>query len=651
MTDGTASYDVFDTIVTRTFAHPRDLFVHLGVLLHERGLSKLDPLAFGRARWESELAARRLSPCTEVLLDDIYRVLASRLRWSAAQADEAKSLELVTEERHLRGVPLIRARLATDRARTGRLVFLSDMYLPAATLAPWLQREGAMAPVDLLLVSGEVGGNKSSGDLFRIARQRTGDDFARWHHTGDHPFADCAKPRELGMGSTHFTAVHLTARERHVRGSRGEFAVPWRSLLAGAMRLARLERETAHERGAILQETGATVAGPLFHGFVRWTLAEAQRRGLRRLYFLARDGQIFWRVAREIQRARPGGPECRYLYGSRLAFAGPFELRAPRALRKLTATTGHFHSLRQALAPFGLDIDWTHLALPAALAHMDPDINLPQAQREQLADWLLAPARRPVLEAAVKQRTDRARAYLAQEGVGPNEPIGLVDTGWLGSAQRNLEMIVGTPETPARLTGFYLGLMPPESPAPAGEMLGYANTFAPLPVLREESHKVLIELMAQSDHGQVTGFEPTASGWRPRMIDPGPVDLKEIEAFQSSVLAFTRRLMETDGDTAVPDDEFHRTVLDIYLRFHDTPSRREAEVFGFLPHADQLFEQRHASLCGKLDLPNVLVAIADYHRRPPYWWLGGQAALGHAALLRTFRYMKKLRWWLVGRKA
>ena len=178
MTDGTASYDVFDTIVTRTFAHPRDLFVHLGVLLHERGLSKLDPLAFGRARWESELAARRLSPCTEVLLDDIYRVLASRLRWSAAQADEAKSLELVTEERHLRGVPLIRARLATDRARTGRLVFLSDMYLPAATIAPWLQREGAMAPVDLLLVSGEVGGNKSSGDLFRIARQRTGDDFA-----------------------------------------------------------------------------------------------------------------------------------------------------------------------------------------------------------------------------------------------------------------------------------------------------------------------------------------------------------------------------------------------------------------------------------------------------------------------------------------
>ena len=34
------------------------------------------------------------------------------------------------------------------------------------------------------------------------------------------------------------------------------------------------------------------MAGPLFTGFVRWVLDDAERRGLKRLYFLARDGQL-----------------------------------------------------------------------------------------------------------------------------------------------------------------------------------------------------------------------------------------------------------------------------------------------------------------------------------------------------------------------
>lgn len=649
MTAETASYDVFDTVVTRTFAGPRDLFVHVGTLAQRRGLLTLEPLAFGEARWASELAARKLSPWTEVLLDDIYAALAPRLGWNAATTAAVQALEVETESRHLRGIPRTKALLAADRARCGRVLFLSDMYLPAAVLRPWLEREGMCAPGDELFISGEARGNKSSGQLFAAAQRATGGDFSRWHHTGDHPFADVAKPRQLGIGATHFTAAHLTPREKMARGSPGEFATTWRSLLAGAMRLARLERTPASAREELLGATAANVAGPLFYGFVRWTLAAARRRGLRRLYFLARDGQVFLRIAREIQANASDPIECHYLQGSRLVFSGPAELQDPAAFRILAVPNASFHSLHQTLSQLGLGEAEVRPLLPPSLAAQPLDENMPPALRDELAAWLLAPERRAWLHAALERRADIARAYLASIGLRAGEAAGLVDTGWLGSMQRNLELLLGTPGRPQPLVGFYLGLLPPQPPAVAGERIGYANTFAPLPLVREESHKVLIELMAQSDHGQVVGFTRDGGRWTPVLNDPGPVNLGEIRLFQEAILAFVRRAQDVGGELTATDDEFARVAFALYRDLHDHPSTEEARLFGFMPHADQLFEQRHAGLCAELGFNEVVGALRNYRQRPPHWWIQGQATLGSGALLRSFHFLKKTWWRLKGR--
>ncbi len=645
----TISYDVFDTVVTRDFAHPRDLFVHLGTQLRERGAHHLEPLDFARARWAAELTARKLSPHTEVVLDEIYAVLARQLGWDEAAKCTARDLELAIESRHLRGVPLMRPVLHAARAEAGRLVFLSDMYLPSAVLRTWLAREGVMEPQDLLLISGEARVNKNSGALFLTAQRDTGSQFAHWHHAGDHPFADVVKPRQLGITATHLTHAQLTARERKARGSSGEFALVWRSLLAGAMRLARLEHTPATDREAVLWEVGATVAGPLFYGFVRWTLAEARKRGVRRLYFLARDGQIFWRIAQAIQAVEPGALECHYLLASRLLFSGSAELDSPGALRTLIAPNVPFHSLRQMLLPLGLDETWAQSHLPDRLRPVQSEANLSPAEREALADWLLAPAQRPELQAALERRTAQARTYLADAGLQPGEPVALVDAGWFGTIQRSLEHMLGSTNAPAPLTGFYLGVMPPGVPALAGQAIGYTNQFAPLPLMREESHKVLIELMAQSDHGQATSFVQRDGRWTVQLQDAGPIDLAEIRLFQKAVLTFARCALATASVAAPPEDEFARVVIGPYRTLHDHPTIREVRVLGFLPHSDQYFEQRHATLCANLSLRAMLAALADYRRRPPHWWVAGQAVLGHAALLRTFRWTKMLWWKLTGR--
>ena len=646
MSRTTRSYDVFDTVVTRAFAHPRDLFVHLGERLGQRGLIRLPPLEFARLRWTTELAARQKTPGREVGLAEIYRELALRLHWDEATTAAAQDVELAVESRHLHAIPYLQPELARARAEAGRLLFLSDMYLPSAVLRAWLTREGVMQPDDVLLVSGEARANKNSGKLFAIARQQTGGDYARWHHAGDHPVSDVAKPRELGLTATHRPEAWLTPRERQARGSEGEFAEVWRSLLAGAMRLARLQRLPADEREAVLWETGATVAGPLFTGFVRWVLAEAERRGLRRLYFLARDGQIFWRIAQALQAGESRGVECIYLHASRLLFAGVAEAGSPSALRTLIAPGATYHSLHQALVALGLDEAWAKAHLPARFQSQDRHANLPQPEREALADWLLAPAQRALIQPAIALRSSQARTYLDAAGLRAGEPVALVDAGWFGTIQRSLECILGDSSGPAPLTGFYLGLMPAGDRPFAGEAVGYTNRFAPLPLLREESHKVLIELMAQADHGQAEGFVQREGRLAVREQDIGPVQLAEVRLFQDAVLAFTRQTLAVADVTTAPTEEYARAVIGLYRQLHDHPTAREVRVLGFLPHSDQYFEQRHAGLCAELSLSEVCAALRDYRRRPPHWWIAGQATLGHAPVLLLFRWFKA-KWWKI----
>lgn len=642
------SFDVFDTVLTRTWAEPRDFFGRIGERLTALVPAVPVPPSFAAVRRCAEQDARRRMAGGEVRLTDIYAELAAQLHWNDAQQTAALAVEITVETEAIRPVTVMRAEVDRARREAGRVIFISDMYLPSTVIQPWLEQAGFWHSGDLLYISGEAGVGKGSGKLFEKIRHELGGNFAGWIHHGDHPNSDQATPVRLGMTARPQTAARLNARERQLRGA-APVAPGWRSLLAGAGRLARLDQPAATTNDPIQRvrwETGAEVAGPLFYGFAEWCLAEAELRGLRDLFFLARGGQIFFRLAREIQAVRPRKLCLHYLPVSRLALVGAADLDHPARLRALAAPQLGFHSARQACANLGLALDepLTPPWLPAA----EWKRNLTESERTALADWLLDPVRLPRVQAALRERQLRARGYLRQQGLAATADCGLVDTGWMGTIQHHLEKALGTEDAPAPLTGFYLGLSPQRAPACTGPMLAYANTLSQGPSQRVQTPRVLAELMTRADHGPVTGYKDEGQGALTPQLGPW-ADTEAAQAcfFQEAVLAFTRHALAAGSELAATrPGELAQVAEDVWTAFYDRPTPAEALAFGRLPHSDQLLEQNYALLCPPMRPGEVLAAMFNRQQRPVCWWLEGQAALGSAPLLQFYLALKKMKWWL-----
>jgi predicted HAD superfamily hydrolase len=172
------SFDIFDTLLTRTVAVPRDLFLTVGEELRRRSLLKVEASEFARLRATAEMDARLALTHRETNFDEIYAQLRAPLAWNDLQTKAAQQLELNAERSWLRPAPGADQRVHQARAEADHLLFISDMYLPASFIQELLQEHGFWREGDQLFVSGETRCSKSSGGLFTHLRENA---TPPWH--------------------------------------------------------------------------------------------------------------------------------------------------------------------------------------------------------------------------------------------------------------------------------------------------------------------------------------------------------------------------------------------------------------------------------------------------------------------------------------
>jgi predicted HAD superfamily hydrolase len=195
-----SSFDVFDTVITRSVLRPKDVFYLMQQRLEaqQADLPRCLRNCFWGARVWSEFMARRRSSSDDITLLNIYDTMVHLFGLDGVVKDYLMSLELSIESELL--VPIDGAvELVAEARRSGSVVFISDMYLPETFIRGILERFGLFLPGDRLYVSGELGQSKGSGRLFLHVLEDLDIIPSQMLHCGDNPVSDCRAPRAVGI--------------------------------------------------------------------------------------------------------------------------------------------------------------------------------------------------------------------------------------------------------------------------------------------------------------------------------------------------------------------------------------------------------------------------------------------------------------------
>ncbi len=634
------SFDVFDTLLTRPSGSPETLFLMLGRRLARRDLISSSAQTFAEQRCQAE--ARRFDNAggldSHVTLADILGELTLGLD---ADPVALAAEELALEKALLRPLPDGVERLGEARSRGVRIAFVSDMYLPEPVLEDLLRSKGLMRDGDLLLVSNRYGASKRSGRLFEVLSSLTGVPPRAIEHHGNDAESDVRQPQRLGVTVRPFATGNPNRYERLLDAGAAQ-SDGLSAALAGASRLARNGRGElpAHERCIV--DISAGVAAPMLIGFVLWVLRRAESAGVRRLYFVSRDGQLLLGVAK-ILAARIGlSIELRYLYGSRQAWRAPAldltDAAAVDNVLPMRISGGALESVSaQALfARFGVSPGCVASALAEAGIHEERwsaplDEARVEAVRSMIRDDVAVRDR--LLEAQAANRS-LVVDYLRQEGFGDGTPSAIVDLGTgatLYSALADLLEGAGLSVPQA----FYLG-----------QRRDGVATLARLPHrylfdAREERgfcrHSGLIgflEAVCSADHGSVVGYRRGDRRIEPVTATGGVEEVRQWghDHVRDTVLATAAELL-LDDDHVDWRADVRASTMAAFEAFWLSPTAEEARVWSRFPFDDGW--AGHPNWI-RLAEPYALVDVLARGYPHRHWWHEAALAMSGAPVRRAF---------------
>lgn len=292
------SFDVFDTCLCRICGEPNLVFDVLSLKM-QKALGDSCTEQFRQSFVAARIAAEGKN------LEEIYNNVTRHLPLPCS-VKQMIELEQETEKEML--VPIVATqRLVKSLREKGDIIFISDMYLSSAFIREQLVKHGFFEEGDRLFVSEERQAWKHDGSLFRLIHEREDIPYCRWHHYGDNRISDVIVPRRLGI-HTHYIHYNYLPYEEHWR------QIPilqyqYPSILAGVARAVRLSSDAPQDQKSFVCD----ISIPLMVNWVIYIMSDAQQRGIRRLYFCARDVHTQYLIASHLKPLFPS-IDVRYLF-------------------------------------------------------------------------------------------------------------------------------------------------------------------------------------------------------------------------------------------------------------------------------------------------------------------------------------------------
>ena len=616
------SLDIFDTAITRIVTSPVDVFAEVERRLIGR-FGRVT-MGFGAARIRAERRARRKAYAAtgreDLTLADIYKELGFFLP-DFADLDLAAECELAVERDYLRVCPDILALAQQAERLNKRLIFVSDMYLPAPFLADML---ASFPPWQNLYVSGEIGATKASGNIWQHIRLQTQGQIL---HIGDNNHSDIAMPLNHGIKTLRYTRAESQDRAHHLPDVHN---LPF-SLLQRHVLLSSQESPTASSRHAQWKNFGRSFGAIVVGTFLQWLEQRLRVHKIDRIYLCARDGWLIKRAWDAAGLSAQTGVEARYLAISRRVLnlgSVPITSTAYRldagTLSFLSSSMGNV-SVALALSRAGLDSSPELVQdAVATFGSLDAVPQWPDGTR--LLEEFFQRNAFTVYKQLASQHL-LVKEYLHQENLSGPGRVALVDLGWHGTMQRSVQALLKNASS-STLMGFYYGLWPQASRNRflAGPMEScFANEF----LSNEEQPGVhysvgFLEALHAAPHGTVVNYTTRRGAIEPIFAENALENDQHrqiAQPFQDGVIESITQLFEKGQTGPLQLSDLSRpaaikAIDSVFL----TPSDAEIELLAEVRHCGS-FDHASFDRLISVDMPkNQHTAYKEFISSP--WPLG-----------------------------
>ncbi|MFM9863057.1 MAG: HAD family hydrolase [Micropepsaceae bacterium] len=220
------SFDVFDTFLLRNNKPETARYLELSARIAERLagavpkppadidllLARLQGMAF------SYRTRKAVDGCREGHIEQVVRYARAALNLPRETEDTFLAAELDYETANLTVNPILAAVASAFRARGGKVILVSDMYLGAKEINLILTRlsNGVNNWYDKIYSSADHVLSKRSGKIFPFIEKDLSVPGKEFLHIGDAWEGDIVRPREAGWNALHFP---ISTRETGARES------------------------------------------------------------------------------------------------------------------------------------------------------------------------------------------------------------------------------------------------------------------------------------------------------------------------------------------------------------------------------------------------------------------------------------------------
>ncbi len=345
---------------------------------------------------------------------------------------------------------------------------------------------------------------------------------------------------------------------------------------------------------------------PTLNEYIRWVLANARDAGIKRLYFLARDGYQMYLLAKIMADKYNLQIDCRYLYVSRFAIRVPeYHLSGVKCLDYI-CTGGIDVTFDKIMKRAGLTDDE---ALEVAkecgwledykrVLNYQEVLNLKKVFEN--SDKFL-----PMVYAHSKSLYANAVGYLEQEGLMDDVSYALVDSGWVGTLQKSIAHLVHSVNKNVRVRGFYFGMY--EYPADVDVKDYDAYYFTPYKGIKRKVYfsNCLYEAVFSSPGGMTTGYSKVGDNYLPQFDLPNNPNHLRIESYVRILDKFAEGYSGALTDRISDSKTNIQIVQSVLTDCMGKPDTLEADSFGAILFSDDLLETHMQNVSADLSTKEI----------------------------------------------